>query len=69
MPRVEIDGHRYIPATEASEAEKKLAQYRQEREDVIKPLRDLCERHGDNDWPEELHLRDIIEKHLTDYFE
>lgn len=35
-----------------------------EREAALRALRDICEHHGDNDWPEELHLADIIEKHL-----
>ena len=36
-----------------------------EREQTIAALRDVCERHGDNDWDEHLHLADIIEKHLA----
>jgi hypothetical protein len=35
-----------------------------ERESAIASLRDLCAAHGDNDWNEELHLSDIIDKHL-----
>ena len=35
-----------------------------EREDAIAQLRDLCEHFGDNEWSEDLHLADIIEKHL-----
>ncbi len=35
-----------------------------EREAVIVQLRDLCNKFGDNNWSEELHLADIIEKHL-----
>jgi hypothetical protein len=35
-----------------------------ERASAIAALRDLCERFGDNDWPDNLHLADIIEKHL-----
>jgi hypothetical protein len=38
--------------------------YFDERAEVITKLRDLCEEHGDNDWPDNLHLSDIIEKHL-----
>jgi hypothetical protein len=40
-----------------------------EREAAIRALRDVCEHHGDNDWPEELHLADIIEKHLGRHLE
>lgn len=35
-----------------------------ERREMIKTLRELCEEYGDNDWPDNLHLSDIIEKHL-----
>lgn len=35
-----------------------------EREDSIAVLRRVCEEYGDNDWSEDLHLADIIEKHL-----
>jgi hypothetical protein len=35
-----------------------------ERIDVILFLRDICEEFGDNDWPDNLHIVDIIDKHL-----
>ena len=35
-----------------------------EREDIIAMLRQVCEEHGDNNWPDDLHLGDVIEKHL-----
>lgn len=35
-----------------------------EREAAIAMLRQVCAAHGDNDWPNDLHLGDIIEKHL-----
>ncbi len=35
-----------------------------ERGEVVAMLRCECERHGDNDWPDTLHLSDVIEKHL-----
>lgn len=38
-----------------------------EREAAIATLRQLCETHGDNDWPNDLHLSDIIDKHLGRY--
>lgn len=28
-------------------------------------LRSVCAEFGDNDWPDELHLADVIEKHLA----
>lgn len=41
-----------------------IARLVSERADAIAVLRDLCEEFGDNDWPDDLHLADIIEKHL-----
>lgn len=38
-----------------------------EREQAIAQLRELCATHGDNDWPDDLNLADVIEKHLADY--
>lgn len=38
--------------------------WRLEREAAIAVLRDLCEEYGDNDWHDDLHLADVIEKHL-----
>ncbi len=35
-----------------------------EREEAIAVLRDACTDFGDNDWPDNLHLSDIIDKHL-----
>lgn len=35
-----------------------------ERRSVVALLRDSCKDHGDNDWPDNLHIYDIIEKHL-----
>lgn len=40
-----------------------------EREAAIASLRSLCEDLGDNDWPENLHLSDIIEKHVAPHIE
>ncbi len=39
-------------------------QFSPERIDIIKTLRSLCEDHGDNDWAEDLHISDILDKHL-----
>lgn len=38
-----------------------------EREAAISTLRSLCDDFGDNDWPDNLHLSDIIDKHLGRY--
>jgi hypothetical protein len=35
-----------------------------EREMTIVALRSLCAEFGDNDWPDDLHLADVVEKHL-----
>lgn len=35
-----------------------------EREEAIAALRRVCGEVGDNDWDQDLHLADIIEKHL-----
>ena len=35
-----------------------------EREETIKLLREVCGNYGDNEWQRDLHLADIIEKHL-----
>lgn len=48
------------PAT----AEWKEHAWRVEREEAIHMLRRVCAEHGDNNWEEELHLEDIIDKHL-----
>lgn len=40
-----------------------------ERADVVAYLRTACTDHGDNEWPDDLHLRDVIEKHLVRYIE
>lgn len=37
----------------------------EERQAAVTALRSLCETFGDNDWPDNLHLSDIIEKHLA----
>jgi len=39
----------------------------QERAEAIQVLRRVCERLGDNDWPDNLHLVDILSKHLEDH--
>lgn len=36
-----------------------------ERESVVNSLRTVCEGHGDNDWKSDLHLSDVIDKHLA----
>ena len=44
-----------------------LPSLRLEREATIASLRGLCEEFGDNDWSDDLHLADVIDKHLAPY--
>ena len=44
-----------------------LANMIAERQQAIAGLRELCEDFGDNEWEDNLHLADIIEKHLASY--
>lgn len=41
--------------------------WRLERAATVEALRGVCEVHGDNDWPDDLHLADVIDKHLGRY--
>ncbi len=38
---------------------------RKERAEVVACLREICDVYGDNDWPDDLHLADVIEKHIN----
>ena len=38
-----------------------------ERQEAVAALRSLCAEHGDNDWPDDLRLADVIDKHLAPY--
>ncbi len=49
---------------EISPTQKHKANLIIERQEAINMLRHICEEHGDNDWPDDLYLADIIEKHL-----
>lgn len=40
-----------------------------EREATVAALRGVCENHGNNDWSDNLHLADVIEKHLERHLE
>lgn len=40
-----------------------------EREATVATLRRICADYGDNDWDSDLHLPDVIEKHLERYFD
>ena len=47
---------------EGTEAEH--ARWIVEREAAVVALRNVCETYGDNEWPDNLRLADVIEKHL-----
>lgn len=38
-----------------------------EREAVVSQLRSICADYGDNDWPDDLHLGDVVSKHLANH--
>lgn len=38
--------------------------YKAERDEAVKVLRRVCAVSGDNNWPDDLHLADVIDKHL-----
>ncbi len=44
-------------------------EFSEERIETIQILRRLCLEHGDNDWDDDLHLADIIDKHLRRYLD
>lgn len=41
-----------------------IARFRLERGVTVIALRHVCADYGDNDWPDNLHLADVVEKHL-----
>ena len=45
--------------------EAKAATWASYEEEIRATLRRVCEDYGDNDWPDDLHLVDVIEKHLV----
>lgn len=40
------------------------ARWASERTEALAVLRRICREHGDDDWPDDLHLADVLEKHL-----
>lgn len=64
------DGQRAIYAQMLSEALRGLGlrsgigDLLVEREKAIATLRRICETYGDNDWSPDLHLSDIIDRHI-----
>ena len=52
-----------------SDTEATRAKWIIEREETVAMLRRICGEHGDNDWTDDLHLADVIEKHLARYID
>ena len=48
-----------------TDMERKYYAWIEERQAAVNQLRQLCDKYGDNDWPDSLHLGDVIEKHLA----
>jgi hypothetical protein len=59
----------YLPEGHIENPNALIAQLTSERLGAIQALRKTCEYFGDNDWEPNLHLADIIEKHLYRYLE
>jgi hypothetical protein len=51
----------------SSDPETDKNQWLVEREQAVATLRQVCAEHGDNDWSKDLHLSDVIEKHLAQH--
>ena len=49
--------------------EVQAAEWIREREAAVSMLRQVCDDYGDNEWEENLHLADVIEKHLWRHLE
>lgn len=41
-----------------------IDKWKLERMDIVAKLREICDEFGDNDWSDDLHLGDVLEKHL-----
>ncbi len=44
-----------------------VVQHQLHEADIRAVLRNVCKDFGDNDWPDDLHLGDVIDKHLARY--
>lgn len=54
---------------ELGQEERDVHGWRLERADTVAALRELCRDYGDNDWQDNLHLGDVINKHLVPYLD
>lgn len=41
-----------------------VVRLQKERFEAVNALRDICAKFGDNDWSDDLHLGDVVDKHL-----
>lgn len=55
--------------TDVEKLQRELGHAEAHLEAVRMKLRDACDHYGDNDWPDELHLADALEKHLMRHIE
>lgn len=67
--RAYIDMLHAISRNLAGDPAAKLAALIAEREEAIAKLREVCDKHGDNEWSDHLSLADIIENHLASHLE
>lgn len=51
------------------DAEAKLHAWRLERGEIVALLRRVCAEHGDLEWEDDLHLVDVLDKHLFRHME
>jgi hypothetical protein len=47
----------------------KLGRAVAQRREIVAALREVCEAYGDNDWPDDAYLPDVIEKHLGQHLD
>jgi hypothetical protein len=52
-----------------SDTEATRAKWVMERAQIVAKLREICADLGDNDWNDDLHLADVIDKHLWRHIE
>jgi hypothetical protein len=53
------------PLSEKEQLVVQLARLTLERQETVARLRSICAEYGDNDWKDDLHLADVIDKHLA----
>ncbi len=56
--------HRDAVPTSEDALRQRVAQLEALHAETIQALRAACAEHGDNDWSDDLHPKDIVRKHL-----